>query len=204
MQQNGSRREHHERAHAGAIRALARVPPGERLLGAHRPDRVRGRGAPPSGAGYGRGARHRLARRCRRPRGRGPTSAGTARQTIRANRAVQLLSRLDDRLLADIGLRRADIELAVDGRLADPRVPAPRGAGGATARGQSAGRCRRAPANSNQPALATTRSSTWPPDAAELAGSSACEGAIGSVAAQVDQPVDQGDEDRRRPRCCRA
>ena len=38
------------------------------------------------------------------------------------NRAVQLLSRLDDRLLADIGLRRADIELAVDGRLADPRM----------------------------------------------------------------------------------
>jgi uncharacterized protein YjiS (DUF1127 family) len=38
------------------------------------------------------------------------------------NRAVQLLSRLDDRLLADIGLRRADIQLAVDGRLADPRV----------------------------------------------------------------------------------
>jgi uncharacterized protein YjiS (DUF1127 family) len=38
------------------------------------------------------------------------------------NRAVQLLSRLDDRLLADIGLRRADIQLAVDGGLADPRV----------------------------------------------------------------------------------
>jgi uncharacterized protein YjiS (DUF1127 family) len=38
------------------------------------------------------------------------------------NRAVQLLSHLDDRLLADIGLRRADIQLAVDGRLADPRV----------------------------------------------------------------------------------
>ena len=38
------------------------------------------------------------------------------------HRAVHLLSALDDRLLADIGLRRGDIELAVDGRLADPRV----------------------------------------------------------------------------------
>ena len=44
-----------------------------------------------------------------------------ARRSAR-NRAVHLLSGLDDRLLADIGLRRADIELAVDGRLADPRV----------------------------------------------------------------------------------
>jgi uncharacterized protein YjiS (DUF1127 family) len=54
--------------------------------------------------GVARGLRERLAKRFAR------------------NRAVQLLSRLDDRLLADIGLRRADIELAVDGQLADPRV----------------------------------------------------------------------------------
>jgi uncharacterized protein YjiS (DUF1127 family) len=47
--------------------------------------------------------------------------ARLARRSAR-NRAVKLLSRLDDRLLADIGLRRADIGLAVDGRLADPRV----------------------------------------------------------------------------------
>ena len=37
-------------------------------------------------------------------------------------RALCQLSRLDDRLLADIGLRRGDIELAVDGLLTDPRV----------------------------------------------------------------------------------
>ncbi len=44
-----------------------------------------------------------------------------ARRVAR-NRAVHQLAGLDDRLLADIGLRRGDIELAVDGRLADPRV----------------------------------------------------------------------------------
>jgi uncharacterized protein YjiS (DUF1127 family) len=37
-------------------------------------------------------------------------------------RAIAQLTALDDRLLADIGLRRSDIELAVDGLLADPRV----------------------------------------------------------------------------------
>jgi uncharacterized protein YjiS (DUF1127 family) len=37
-------------------------------------------------------------------------------------RALAALAGMDDRLLADIGLRRGDIELAVDGRLADPRV----------------------------------------------------------------------------------
>ena len=67
------------------------------------------------------------------------------------NRAVQLLSHLDDRLLADIGLRRADIQLAVDGRLADPRVRLQ----GAMAELPLEGRRRPlpdAPANSNQPA----------------------------------------------------
>lgn len=37
-------------------------------------------------------------------------------------RAIAQLTGLDDRLLADIGLRRGDIQLAVDGFLADPRV----------------------------------------------------------------------------------
>jgi uncharacterized protein YjiS (DUF1127 family) len=37
-------------------------------------------------------------------------------------RAIGRLAELDDRLLADIGLRRGDIALAVDGLLADPRV----------------------------------------------------------------------------------
>jgi uncharacterized protein YjiS (DUF1127 family) len=36
--------------------------------------------------------------------------------------AIAQLSALDARLLADIGLRRSDIELAVDGMLADPRL----------------------------------------------------------------------------------
>ena len=67
------------------------------------------------------------------------------------NRAVQLLSHLDDRLLADIGLRRADIELAVDGRLAKPGVRRQ----AAMAELLLEGRRRPlpdAPANSNQPA----------------------------------------------------
>ncbi|MGH6904158.1 MAG: DUF1127 domain-containing protein [Geminicoccaceae bacterium] len=37
-------------------------------------------------------------------------------------RAHAELAALDDRLLADIGLRRGDIQLALNGRLADPRV----------------------------------------------------------------------------------
>jgi uncharacterized protein YjiS (DUF1127 family) len=37
-------------------------------------------------------------------------------------RAIGRLAELDDRLLADIGLRRGDIALAVDGLLADRRV----------------------------------------------------------------------------------
>jgi uncharacterized protein YjiS (DUF1127 family) len=43
--------------------------------------------------------------------------------------ALAALAAMDDRLLADIGLQRGDIELAVDGRLAHrraaPRAPAP-------------------------------------------------------------------------------
>jgi hypothetical protein len=36
--------------------------------------------------------------------------------------ALADLAALDDRLLADIGIRRSDLQLAVEGRLADPRV----------------------------------------------------------------------------------
>jgi uncharacterized protein YjiS (DUF1127 family) len=65
---------------------------------------------------------------------------GTAWQSLRGwfarrserRQAIAQLSALDPRLLADIGLRRSDIELAVDGLLADPRVtrraPAPEAA----------------------------------------------------------------------------
>ncbi len=66
------------------------------------------------------------------------------------NRAIHLLSGLDDRLLADIGLRRADIELAVDGRLDDPRVR--RQAAMAELLEGRRGPLPAAPANSNLPA----------------------------------------------------
>jgi uncharacterized protein YjiS (DUF1127 family) len=55
--------------------------------------------------------------------------AGLARRLVapiakrsQRRRALAALAAMDDRLLADVGLRRSDIELAVDGRLADPRV----------------------------------------------------------------------------------
>jgi uncharacterized protein YjiS (DUF1127 family) len=44
-----------------------------------------------------------------------------ARRSERRN-ALAELAALDDRLLADIGLQRSDIQLAIDGQLADPRV----------------------------------------------------------------------------------
>ena len=66
------------------------------------------------------------------------------------NRAVHLLSALDDRLLADIGLRRGDIELAVDGRLGNPRVR--RQAAMAELLEGRRGPLPAAPANSNLPA----------------------------------------------------
>jgi uncharacterized protein YjiS (DUF1127 family) len=46
-----------------------------------------------------------------------PIARWSARQ-----RALEELAGMDERLLADIGLQRSDIALAVDGRLADPRV----------------------------------------------------------------------------------
>ena len=71
-------------------------------------------------------------------------------------RAIAQLTALDGRLLADIGLRRSDIELAVDGLLADPRVrrrtPAP--AATVTVRLREGERCpvSAAAANTNRPA----------------------------------------------------
>jgi uncharacterized protein YjiS (DUF1127 family) len=76
-------------------------------------------------------------------------------------RAIGRLAELDDRLLADIGLRRGDIELAVDGLLADPRVTrrAPAQTPAVTERLLDGAR-RPVPAttaNSNQPAAAAPR-----------------------------------------------
>ena len=72
---------------------------------------------------------------------RGYLLAPLARRSQR-RQALAALAAMDDRLLADIGLQRGDIELAVDGRLADPRVT-PR----APARPAAA-----AAANANRPA----------------------------------------------------
>ena len=70
-------------------------------------------------------------------------------------RAIGRLAELDDRLLADIGLRRGDIALAVDGLLADPRVTrrAPAPAPAVAERLLAGARCPAptASANSNRP-----------------------------------------------------
>ena len=68
-------------------------------------------------------------------------------------RALGQLAQLDDRLLADIGLRRADIALAVDGLLADPRVRRRAPAAAVTERVLEGARCPApaASANSNRP-----------------------------------------------------
>ena len=67
-------------------------------------------------------------------------------------KAQAALAALDDRLLADIGLRRSDIQLAVDGRLADPRVArrAPAAAAGHLFEGER-GLAPAATANGNRP-----------------------------------------------------
>jgi uncharacterized protein YjiS (DUF1127 family) len=68
-------------------------------------------------------------------------------------RARGQLAALDDRLLADIGLRRGDIALAVDGLLADPRMRRRIPAAAVTERLLEGGRCPTpaATANSNRP-----------------------------------------------------
>jgi uncharacterized protein YjiS (DUF1127 family) len=72
-------------------------------------------------------------------------------------RALGQLAALDDRLLADIGLRRGDIALAVDGLLADPRVR--RRIPAVAERLLEGGRCPApaATANSNRPDAPTPR-----------------------------------------------
>jgi uncharacterized protein YjiS (DUF1127 family) len=72
-------------------------------------------------------------------------------------RAIGRLAELDDRLLADIGLRRGDIALAVDGLLADPRVA--RRTPAVTERLLAGERCPvpTATANSNRPDAAVQR-----------------------------------------------
>jgi uncharacterized protein YjiS (DUF1127 family) len=69
-------------------------------------------------------------------------------------RAIGRLAELDDGLLADIGLRRGDIELAVDGLLADPRVTRRALGAAVTERVLEGERCPvpAASANSNRPA----------------------------------------------------
>ena len=68
-------------------------------------------------------------------------------------RAIGQLAELDDRLLADIGLRRGDIALAVDGLLADPRMRRPAPGAAVTERVLEGARCPMpaASANSNRP-----------------------------------------------------
>ena len=69
-------------------------------------------------------------------------------------RAIGRLAELDDRLLADIGLRRGDIALAVDGLLADPRVTRRVPVAAVAERLHEAERCPvpAASANANRPA----------------------------------------------------
>ena len=68
-------------------------------------------------------------------------------------RAMGRLAELDDRLLADIGLRRGDIALAVNGLLAEPRVTRRAAVAAVTERVLEGERCPvpTGSANSNRP-----------------------------------------------------
>lgn len=80
-------------------------------------------------------------------------------ERIARREAIAQLRRLDDRLLGDIGLRRDEIELAVSGLLADPRVRrrTPAGPASATEPAAPMGAHPTASTNANRPATQQDR-----------------------------------------------
>jgi hypothetical protein len=81
-------------------------------------------------------------------------------------RAIGRLAELDDRLLADIGLRRGDIALAVDGLLTDPRVKRREPVAAVTERVLEGERCPVPAASANSNRLASPGLSDRVPDRA--------------------------------------
>ena len=180
-------------ARANAIRAPGAVA--RRGLGADRPDRVGGRGAPPSGAGHGGSARHRLARF---PLGCRGLAAVVQRLRERLAKARRRTGRSSCSPGWTIGCSPTSACAAPTSSSRSTAGWSIRGCG-AKRRWRSycsragAGRCRAPrPTAINRPRHDPFP--TWPPDSHQTGWIPACEGSIGSVAAQVDQPVDEGDE----------